>query len=45
MRDMDYSDDEFVAWIKRRQRMRRYFCIGVIVFGLAAFAALLCFTE
>ena len=41
MRDEDYSDDEFVAYEKRRQRGRRNFCIGVIVFALVALGAML----
>ena len=41
MRDEDYSDDEFVAYEKRRQRGRRNFCIGVIVIALVALGAML----
>ena len=41
MKDVDYSDDEFVLYQKRRQRGRRNFCIGIIVIGLFALAAML----
>ena len=45
MRDEDYSDDEFVAYEKRRQRGRRNFYIGVIVIALVAFGAMLVFWK
>ena len=41
MKDVDYSDDEFVMYEKRRQRGRRNFCIGIIVIGLVTLAAML----
>ena len=45
MKDVDYSDDEFVMWVKRRQRGRRNFCFGIIVLALAVFTAILYFTK
>lgn len=41
MKDVDYSDDEFVLYQKRRQRGRRNFCIGIIVIGFITLAAML----
>ena len=41
MKDVDYSDDEFVSHKKRRQRRRHNFCIGIIVIGLVALCAML----
>ena len=45
MKDVDYSDDEFVLYQKRRQRGRRNFCIGVIVIGFVALVAMLIFWK
>ena len=41
MKDVDYSDDKFVMYEKRRQRGRRNFCIGIIVIGFITLAAML----
>ena len=45
MKDVDYSDDKFVMYEKRRQRGRRNFCIGIIVIGLIALVAMLIFWK
>ncbi len=45
MRDVDYSDDKFVMHMKRRQRGRRNFCIGIIIIGFIVLVAMLFFWK
>lgn len=45
MKDVEYSDDEYAMYEKRRQRGRRNFCIGIIVIAVVALGAMLAFWK